>query len=46
MIQIPFNLRVKLFDTNIFLLCNNIENNKKNPIFFHYFFILKVKKLF
>jgi len=32
MTQIPFNLRVKLFDTKnaeVFLLCINIENNKK-----------------
>jgi hypothetical protein len=32
MTQIPFNLRVKLFDTKnaeVFLLYINIENNKK-----------------
>jgi hypothetical protein len=36
MTQIPFSLKVKLFDikgAKTFLLCNNIENNKKT---FHF----------
>jgi len=47
MTQISFNLRVKLFDTKIFLLCNNIENNKKTlNLLLVFFSILRVKKLF
>jgi len=49
MIQIPFNIRVKLLDiksVDVILLCNDIRNYKKilHLLLFN-FFILKVKIL-
>jgi hypothetical protein len=51
MTQILLNLRVKLSDTKgikVFLLCNNIENDKKTlhlPVSF-FLIILRIKRLY